>query len=452
MGGRYKKYRSYQRHSTSFTEALPEGWCLKRLKHVSPEITVGVVVNPSTYFDDDGEIFFIRGVDVSWGRIETLKAKRISNESNRILAKSKLREGDIVSIRVGYPGVSAVITKELDGANCASLLIIRKPVEISSQLLFYQLSSAFGRNQVKLLQQGAAQEQINVSDIVNFAVACPPIDEAKTITSFLDHETAKIDTLIEKQKQLIELLKEKRQAVISHAVTKGLNPDAPMKDSGVEWLGEVPAHWAVRRLKHAATLQSGIPKGADLTGKLCISVPMLRVANVQDGYLDLEDVHLLDIEPDQLDRYLLKQGDVLMNEGGDNDKLGRGAVWSGEIQPCIHQNHVFAIRPENIESDWLDLLTRAAYAKFHFYRVAKQSTNLASISSSNIKETPMVIPPREERKEIIRYVGDQLHKLDKLEAACARQIELFQERRTALISAAVTGKIDVATSHGDTAN
>lgn len=111
--------------------------------------------------------------------------------------------------------------------------------------------------------------------------------EQNTIAAFLDFETAKIDKLIEKQKQLIELLKEKRMAVISHAVTKGLNPDVPMKDSGVDWLGQVPEHWIVRRLKHTASLQSGIPKGKDLTGKKSISVPMLRVANVQDGYLDL---------------------------------------------------------------------------------------------------------------------------------------------------------------------
>ena len=267
--------------------------------------------------------------------------------------------------------------------------------------------------------------------------------EQEKIANFLDHETAKIDTLIEKQQQLIKLLKEKRQAVISHAVTKGLNPNAPMRDSGVEWLGEVPEHWMVRRLKHTSKLQSGIPKGKDLTGKVSISIPMLRVANVQDGFLNLEDVHKMEIEPDQLERYTLEKGDVLMNEGGDNDKLGRGAVWQCEIEPCIHQNHVFAIRPFSIEPEWLDLLTRASYAKFHFFRVAKQSTNLASISSSNIKETPLVIPPENERQEIMGYVHEKIDSFDKAGERCSTQIMLLQERRTALISAAVTGKIDV---------
>jgi len=195
--------------------------------------------------------------------------------------------------------------------------------------------------------------------------------------------------------------------------------------------------------EHTSKLQSGIPKGKDLTGKSSISVPMLRVANVQDGYLNLEAVHEMEIESNQLERFTLEKGDVLMNEGGDNDKLGRGAVWQGEITPCIHQNHVFAIRPYSIEPGWLDLVTRASYAKFHFFRVAKQSTNLASISSTNIKETPLVIPPENERAEIMEYVTKKIEAFDNAEVKCSAQIILLQERRTALISAAVTGKIDV---------
>ncbi|WP_434631279.1 hypothetical protein [Chromobacterium sp. CV08] len=283
----------------------------------------------------------------------------------------------------------------------------------------------------------------NASELKNILLPSLPFAEQEAVANFLDYETSKINVLIEKQQILIALLKEKRQAVISHAVTKGLNPDVPMKDSGVEWLGMVPAHWIVRRLKHTAALQSGMPKGKDLADRHTISVPMLRVANVQDGYVDLSDVHQIKIEPTDLDRYTLKNGDVLMNEGGDNDKLGRGAVWDGSIQPCIHQNHVFAIRPQEIEPEWLDLVTRADYAKFHFFRVAKQSTNLASISSSNIKETPLLIPPEVERRNIMKFVESKLSKFDLLEMQANKQIELFQERRTALISAAVTGKIDV---------
>ena len=234
MAGKYQAYPEYKNSGVNLIGDIPDHWRAVRLKYVTPNVTVGVVVNPSTYFENDGTVPFLRGLDVNRDEIALENVKRISEKSNGINSKSTLREGDLVSIRVGYPGVTAVIPKELDGANCASLLIIKKPKTIGSRLLCYQINTDIGRNQVKLLQQGAAQEQINVSDIVDFWVTCPPEKEAIIIEKFLDHETAKIDTLIEKQQQLIKLLKEKRQAVISHAVTKGLNPNAPMRDSGVE--------------------------------------------------------------------------------------------------------------------------------------------------------------------------------------------------------------------------
>ena len=328
------------------------------------------------------------------------------------------------------------------GATTNQACCVMTSSDVISNIYLYYWLQAF-REDIVRLSSGGGQPNINQEKVAALKVSAPSKIEQKQIANFLDHETAKIDTLIDKQQQLIKLLKEKRQAVISHAVTKGLNPTAPMKNSGVEWLGEVPEHWVVRRLKHAAKLQSGIPKGKDLTGKNTIEVPMLRVANVQDGYLSLDDIHNIKIEPHELDRYELQNGDVLMNEGGDNDKLGRGAVWRDEIRPCIHQNHVFAIRPESIEPEWLDILTRASYAKFYFYSVAKQSTNLASISSTNIKETPLLIPPKAERAEILSYLTTQCTRFDLLETKANLQVKLLQERRTALISAAVTGKIDV---------
>lgn len=285
-------------------------------------------------------------------------------------------------------------------------------------------------------------QDLNFRNFTLVDLPLPSKHEQRRIAKFLNHETAKIDNLIEKQQQLIALLQEKRQAVISHAVTKGLNPDVPVKDSGIEWLGDVPAHWKIVRLKHACRIQSGMPKGGTKNAAT-IDMPMLRVANVQDGWLNLNDVRQVPVEREQASRYLLRFGDVLMNEGGDRDKLGRGAVWKGEIEKCIHQNHVFAIRPMDIDSEWLDMVTRAEYAKFHFFQVAKQTTNLASISSSNIKETPLLVPPATERQEILEYIQKNLVKLGRSVKLAERQCDLLQERRAALISAAVTGKIDV---------
>jgi len=437
MAGRHEKYSEYQESFVDWLGKVPAGWDIKPCRAI-----VRNMVEKNEGALDQNYLSLMANVGV----ILYEDKGDVGNKKPDDLSKCKIvKKGNLVINSMNY-SIGSYGMSEYDGV-CSPVYIVLDPDEnvvhsrfalrIFENSPFQKYLATFGNG---ILAHRAA---IGWDDIKGAYIPVPPKEEQLSILKFLDHETAKIDTLIDKQQQLIKLLKEKRQAVISHAVTKGLNPAAPMKDSGVEWLGEVPEGWVVRRLKHAAKLQSGIPKGKDLTGKNTIEVPMLRVANVQDGYLSLDDIHSIKIEPHELDRYELQNGDVLMNEGGDNDKLGRGAVWRDEIRPCIHQNHVFAIRPETIEPEWLDILTRASYAKFYFYSVAKQSTNLASISSTNIKETPLLIPPKVERAEIISFLTTQFNRFDLLETKANLQVKLLHERRTALISAAVTGKIDV---------
>ncbi|MDE9535886.1 restriction endonuclease subunit S [Xenorhabdus bovienii] len=426
---KYQAYPEYKDSGVEWLGEIPSHWNIKRLGQFFEERREKVS-------DKDFPPLSVTMQGIV-PQIDTA-AKTDAGDNRKLVLKN-----DFVinsrSDRKGSAGVSQLI------GSVSLISIVMEPKNINPKFAHHLLRSYPFQEEFYRYGKGIVADlwSTNSSEMKNILIPELPKDESDAIASFLDHETAKIDNLIEKQQKLIELLKEKRQAVISHAVTKGLNPDVPMKDSGVEWLEEVPEHWIIRRLKHTASLQSGMPKGKDLAGKKIISVPMLRVANVQDGYLDLDDVHNIDVEKNQLERYLLRVGDVLMNEGGDNDKLGRGAIWAAPINNCIHQNHVFAIRPKAIESEWLDMLTRAAYAKFHFYRVAKQSTNLASISSTNIKETPLLIPPKKERDEILKFVNFQLDKLKATEEQSVKQVALLQERRTALISAAVTGKIDV---------
>ncbi|MDP1693737.1 MAG: restriction endonuclease subunit S [Burkholderiaceae bacterium] len=221
------------------------------------------------------------------------------------------------------------------------------------------------------------------------------------------------------------------------------------RDSGVEWLGEVPAHWQVTRLKFIAHVQTGIAKGKDNTGKDTVEVPYLRVANVQDGYLDLEDVATIEIPADDLPRYQLRAGDVLMNEGGDFDKLGRGHVWDGSIDPCIHQNHVFAVRPFGASPHWLNLITGSAYAQFYFMSRSKQSTNLASISSTNVMELPVVMPPAAEQERIAAFLSHETATIDRLIDEQRRLIDLLTEKRQAVIAHAVTKGMDLAAPRKD---
>ncbi len=452
MAGKYQVYPEYKNSGVKFLGEIPVDWEIMQLKRTVDGCVNGIWGTEPKKDGNDTIVLRVADFDraklsiqedgYTYRRIEEKeKPMRKLNSGDLLLEKSgggeKTLVGQVVLFNKGFEAVTSNFVAKMTPNS-----------GFDSRFLNYVFSRFYSENiNYCSIKQNTGIQNLDSASYLVEKFGFPQEGEQQKIANFLDHETAKIDTLIEKQQQLIKLLKEKHQAVISHAVTKGLSSlkgsQCPMRDSGVEWLGEVPEHWTVRRLKHTAKLQSGIPKGKDLTDKVSISVPMLRVANVQDGYLNLDVIHNIDIEPEQLERYLLKDGDVLMNEGGDNDKLGRGAVWKSEIEICIHQNHVFAIRPTFIEPEWLDLLTRTSYAKFHFFRVAKQSTNLASISSTNIKETPLVIPPEKERREIMEYVLNKIDTFTKVEEKCSLQITLLQERRTALISAAVTGKIDV---------
>ena len=369
---------------------------------------------------------------------------------------SLLAEGDLLVTKSSgsslHIGKTTLVTAEIAAMRCCYsnfMQRIRTKSTLLPHLAWYLMNNDLARLQFDLLSNSSTGlANLNATMVGQILVPIPPVAEQTQIAAFLDRETAKIDGLVAEQRRLMALLKEKRQAVISHAVTQGLNPLAPMKPSGFEWLREVPAHWKVIALKRIADVQTGVAKGKDHGSRPTVSVPYLRVANVQDGYLDLETIAMMDIPPEDLQRYALQPGDVLMNEGGDFDKLGRGHVWDGQIEPCITQNHVFAVRPRKVASAWLNAITGSNFAQFYFMTRSKQSTNLASISSTNLMELPVVLPPEVEQVAILTFIANQTTQFNTLITETQHAITLLQERRTALISAAVTGQIDVRAAGG----
>lgn len=214
------------------------------------------------------------------------------------------------------------------------------------------------------------------------------------------------------------------------------------RDSGVPWLREIPAHWGVTRLKFVARVQTGIALGKDYGGQATSEFPYLRVANVQDGFIDLSEVKTIVVPEREAASAMLRAGDVLMNEGGDADKLGRGAIWDGSISPCLHQNHVFALRPMEVSPQWLSTWTGAEFAKAYFETRAKQATNLASISSTNLLELPIAVPSSEEQRAIVARLAHDTARIDALVAAKQRVLDLLAEKRKAIIATAVTRGLD----------
>ena len=436
----FPKYPDYKPSRLDTRAPLPSSWSEAPIKRAF-DIVSGSTPKTDNEEFWDGETTWVTPADLSGlDAVDVTESKRTITEAGLLSCGTTLVPAGSIVISTRAPiGTLAIAGKELcTNQGCKALV---PNGECSSRFAYYYLSAC--TEQLNIKGRGTTFLELSGDELGSFLMPKPAPVEQELICAFLDRETAKIDTLIAEQQRLIELLQEKRQAVISHAVTKGLNPNAPMKDSGVEWLGEVQEHWEVKPLKYLANIQTGMAKGKDLEGVETADIPYLRVANVQDGYLDLDEVHLLPVPIESISRYLLRTGDVLMNEGGDFDKLGRGCIWSGEIEPCVHQNHVFAVRPHSISGEWLNAFTTSKAANSYFIGRSKQSTNLASISSTNLMGLSVPVPPSEEASEILGYMNARVQEIDDLKLSATQAVDLLQERRSALISAAVTGQIDV---------
>jgi len=197
---------------------IPEDWQVKKLKYISPKVMVGLVINPSTYFDPLGTVPMLTGRNVTPNNINVKSANVITQESNEALHKTRLADGDIVVVRVGYPGVAAVVRGAVAGANCASMMIVRKG-DFDSDFLCYCFNSNVGRSQVAMVEYGAAQKQFNISHAVEFFFPVPPLEEQRNIAGFIKTETRKIDSTIAKIENEIDLLQEYGTALISEVVT-----------------------------------------------------------------------------------------------------------------------------------------------------------------------------------------------------------------------------------------
>lgn len=367
------------------------------------------------------------------------------------IAKFKLKEGDVIVTKDSEAwddiAVPAYVCADLQGILCGYHLaqIRPNPDMVDGKYLFRAFCSRGINDQFRVAATGITRFGLGKYWLDNGLFVVPPVNEQHTIAAFLDRETARIDALIEKKQRQIELLQEKRAAFISQAVTKGLNPNVKMKDSGIEWLGEVPGHWKIKRLRFVSILQTGVTLGKKYEDRQLVSRPYIRVANVQDGYLDLETVTNIEMPPEDAERYELQHGDVLMTEGGDFDKLGRGYVWENQIPGCLHQNHIFAVRPNKTElaPHFLAAVLTSSHGKNYFTSTSQQTTNLATTNSTKLRSFPVPLPPFDEQEMILEQLRRVTDQLDGLIIKVNSSIEKLREYRTAIISAAVTGKIDV---------
>jgi type I restriction enzyme, S subunit len=253
----------------------------------------------------------------------------------------------------------------------------------------------------------------------------PSAEEQSAIVRYLSYMDRRIGRYIQAKQKMIKLLNEQKEMIIHDAVTHSLGP--------------------VIRLKYVAAIQTGITLGKNYVGQHLQQRPYLRVANVQSNRLDLKIVKTIAVPTSEIAVSELKYGDVLMTEGGDIDKLGRGCLWRDEIQGCLHQNHIFAVRPKSsyLLPEYLVVLTTSPYGRTYFQITAKKTTNLASTNSTTIGEFPFALPDLDEQNQILKRISDRVQSIDGAIRDTADQISLLREHRTRLVADVVTGKIDV---------
>jgi type I restriction enzyme S subunit len=295
---------------------------------------------------------------------------------------------------------------------------------------------------------GSTRDKLTQGEMNRIPIALPTIDEQTAIATFLDHETAKIDALITEQEKLIALLAEKRQATISHAVTRGLNPDAPMKDSGVAWLGEVPGHWDVKRIKRiVSSIEQGwSPQCENFPTSAPDEWGVLKVGCVNGGIFRPDENKKLPVELDPIPNYSLKRGDLLISRANTRDLVGSAAVVDEDFANLMLCDKLYRLRLDESQCipEFLAAYLGTPRSRSQIeLNATGASSSMLNIGQSVILELVAPIPTVEEQQKIIQFLSVELQRLQSLITQADAAITLLKERRAALIAAAVTGQIDV---------
>lgn len=356
---------------------------------------------------------------------------------NIIMINGLNLEFDFVTQRVARVECNGIIT--------SAYIALSPRDDINAEYICYLLKSYDACRAFHSMGRGL-RKILSYSELKNKPIVVPPLAEQERIAAFLDAECAEIDAVLEKTRASIEEYKKLKQAVITQAVTKGIRGDRPMKDSGIEWIGDIPAEWRKTQLRHCAAIKSGITLGKKYKKTdILVERPYLRVANVQDGYVDLSVLTTIEVTQDEDLKYRLRAGDVLMTEGGDRDKLGRGCVWHGEIEPCLHQNHIFAVQTskDTLLPEFLEYLTVSDVGRSYFDVTAIKTTNLACTSSSKVLAFTIPLPSVEEQAEIVEALNTKCAGIDALVAKKQQYLTEIENYKKSLIYEYVTGKKEV---------
>ncbi len=437
---RLHPYAAYKDSGIFWLGKIPAHWVVKRLKHLA---TVNDEALPETTepgmeigYVDIGNVDSIRGITDT----EVMPFEDAPSRARRVV-----RHGDVIvsTVRTYLRAIAQIETPDANLVVSTGFAVIR-PRQMEHRYLAYAVNAPHFVERVVANSVGVSYPAINASELVCLDIAIPPLPEQRAIVDFLDRETARIDALVAKKERLIDLLQEKRAAVISHTVTRGLDPNVPTKDSGVDWLGKIPAHWEVKRLKRLATkIGSGKTPSGGAERYVSDGIMLLRSQNVHFRGLQLSDVAFINSTSDnEMAGTRVREGDVLLNITGAS--LGRCCVARLRYLRANVNQHVCIIRLDGVRSD-SSFLARAVESQslqdqiFNYENgVSRDALNFEQIGTL-VLPAPMI----KEQRAIAAFLDRETAKLDALVIKVREAIDRLKELRQALISAAVTGKIDV---------
>lgn len=434
-----RRFRSYPKYKASGVEWLgeiPAHWEVYRLKSITKEHKQGFYTEQA-YVDEGVKLARITDIDDrAYVHFDNMPYVQIDSKEERAF---RLAEGDILFARSGTIGRFGIVYGS-ERVVFASYLIRFRFRKVNIEFLRYAFDSKYFKDSLVSSLHGGANKNVHAENIMAQSIALPPYDEQLKITAYLLRETAKIDALIEKKARLIELLQEKRTALITQVVTKGLDPNVPMKDSGVEWLGKIPAHWQTFQLRRV------IRKFIDYRGKTpekaSYGIPLITARNIKNQMIDFflsEEYIPESLYIEWMIRGFPERGDVLITTEAP---LGESAQVDDPKIALAQRIILLKAEKEKITNDYLKYVFSSEFGRTELLSKATGSTALG-IKASHLKELLVTVPPLSEQKAITKKIDLGKQEIVALIAKIREAIERLGEYRTALISAAVTGKIDI---------
>ncbi|MEG9430794.1 restriction endonuclease subunit S [Terriglobus sp. ADX1] len=430
-----------QKHYAS----LPSGWSTSRVKFVADIQTSNVdkVASP-----DEIPVRLCNYTDVYYRDRITADLQLMEGTATKTeIEKFKLRAGQVLITKDSESwddiGIPALVAEDIPDAVCGYHLAIFTPQtgSLDGAYLAWLCRADSLNDQFKLSANGVTRFGLGQYAMKNAVIAVPPLKTQRKIAAFLDEKTAQIDALIEKKQQLLERLAEKRQAIITQAVTKGLNPSAPMKDSGIDWLGQIPAYWEVAAVGYRYEVQLGRMLNAERSAG-DHPKPYLRVFDVQWDTINVIDLPKMDFPPEAQTRYRLEPGDLLVNEGGSY--VGRAAIWRGELEECYYQKALHRLRSFDKSQDTAEFfyfVMEAATTNAVFVAGGNQTT-IDHLTAEQLRHYRFPFPPLAEQELISTNLRERLRTISRISSDVELSVEKQKEYRSALITAAVTGQIE----------